>query len=43
MIPIEGTFPVNEERQKTFEEILPEILIAKEMSTLREDENNEGL
>ena len=35
VIPIEGNFLVNEEKQKTFEEILPEVLIAKEMSQLR--------
>ena len=29
VIPIEGNFPVNDEPQKTFEEMLPEIVISK--------------
>jgi hypothetical protein len=29
IIPIEGDFEVNDERQKTFEEMLPEIVISK--------------
>ena len=29
IIPIEGSFPVNDEAQKTFAEILPEIVISK--------------
>ena len=29
IIPIEGDFPVNDEPQKTFAEILPEIVISK--------------
>jgi len=29
IVPIEGLLLVNEERQKTFEEILPEIMISK--------------
>ncbi len=29
VIPIEGDFEVNDERQKTYEEILPEIVISK--------------
>jgi len=29
VIPIEGLLPVNDEQQKTFEEILPEIVISK--------------
>ena len=29
VIPIEGDFTVNDEPQKTFEEILPEIVISK--------------
>lgn len=35
MIPIEGSELVNDEKQKTFEEILPEILIANELSEMR--------
>jgi serine/threonine-protein kinase haspin len=35
VIPIEGSELVNDEKQKTFEEILPEILIAKELSEMR--------
>ncbi|KAK7110020.1 dentin sialophosphoprotein-like [Littorina saxatilis] len=41
IIPIEGDFEVNDEPQKTFKEILPEIVISNELSCLREgDENN---
>ena len=29
VIPIEGSFPVNDEVQKTFAEIFPEIIISK--------------
>lgn len=29
IIPIEGNFEVNDEKQKTFEEILPEIVISR--------------
>ena len=29
IIPIEGDFPVNDEPQKKFDEILPEVVIAK--------------
>jgi len=29
IVPIEGLLPVNDEQQKTFEEILPEIMISK--------------
>ena len=29
VIPIEGNFEVNDEPQKTFEEMLPEIVISK--------------
>ncbi|KAL4232233.1 Serine/threonine-protein kinase haspin [Mactra antiquata] len=35
IIPIEGDFEVNDEPQKKFAEILPEIVIAKELSDLR--------
>ncbi|XP_017856902.1 PREDICTED: putative serine/threonine-protein kinase haspin homolog [Drosophila arizonae] len=35
VLPIEGSSLVNEEAQKTFEQILPEIIISKEMSALR--------
>ncbi|XP_060079235.1 uncharacterized protein LOC132558655 [Ylistrum balloti] len=35
IIPIEGSFPVNDERQKTFGEMLPEIVISRELSSLR--------
>ncbi|XP_030246301.1 putative serine/threonine-protein kinase haspin homolog isoform X2 [Drosophila navojoa] len=35
VLPIEGSSLVNEEVQKTFEQILPEIIISKEMSALR--------
>ncbi|KAK3094535.1 hypothetical protein FSP39_002991, partial [Pinctada imbricata] len=35
IIPIEGNFLVNDEKQKTFEEILPEIVISQELSLLR--------
>ncbi|XP_033756912.1 uncharacterized protein LOC117339441 [Pecten maximus] len=35
VIPIEGCFPVNDEPQKTFGEMLPEIVISKELSSLR--------
>lgn len=38
IIPIEGDFTVNDEPQKTFKEILPEIVIAKELSSLRSNE-----
>ncbi|XP_078701432.1 serine/threonine-protein kinase haspin-like isoform X2 [Branchiostoma floridae x Branchiostoma belcheri] len=34
IIPIEGDFPVNDQPQKTFEEILPEIVISRELSEL---------
>ncbi|KAK3590073.1 hypothetical protein CHS0354_041116 [Potamilus streckersoni] len=40
IIPIEGNFTVNDEPQKTFEEILPEIVISKELSQLRCREKN---
>ncbi|OWF42896.1 Serine/threonine-protein kinase haspin [Mizuhopecten yessoensis] len=35
VIPIEGSFPVNDEPQKTFGEMLPEIVISRELSSLR--------
>ncbi|XP_060602886.1 serine/threonine-protein kinase haspin-like [Ruditapes philippinarum] len=35
IIPIEGDFEVNDEKQKKFAEILPEVVIAKELSNLR--------
>lgn len=35
VIPIEGSFPVNDEPQKTFAEMLPEIVISRELSSLR--------
>ncbi|PIK37306.1 putative serine/threonine-protein kinase haspin [Apostichopus japonicus] len=34
IIPVEGDFRVNGEPQKTFEEILPEIVISKELSSM---------
>jgi len=34
IIPVEGDFLVNDEPQKSFEEILPEIVISKELSLL---------
>ncbi|KAL3864421.1 hypothetical protein ACJMK2_006105 [Sinanodonta woodiana] len=40
IIPIEGNFTVNDEPQKTFEEILPEIVISKELSQLRFRDTN---
>lgn len=41
IIPIEGSIKVNGEAQKTFREILPEIIISKELSLLAEEENNQ--
>lgn len=35
IIPIEGSLIVNDERQKNFNEILPEVLISIELSDLR--------
>ncbi|XP_046361174.2 uncharacterized protein LOC124138512 [Haliotis rufescens] len=35
IIPIEGNFEVNDEPQKTFSEILPEVVISTELSGLR--------
>ncbi|KAH8395617.1 hypothetical protein KR222_003721, partial [Zaprionus bogoriensis] len=39
-IPIEGDVTVNGETQKTYEQILPEIIISKEMSNLRGNATN---
>uniref|UniRef100_A0ACB8EDH1 Uncharacterized protein n=1 Tax=Sphaerodactylus townsendi TaxID=933632 RepID=A0ACB8EDH1_9SAUR len=41
IIPIEGSAKVNGEAQKTFSEILPEIIISKELSLLAEEEENQ--
>lgn len=41
IIPIEGSTKVNGEAQKTFREILPEIIISKELSLLTEEEDNQ--
>ncbi|KAK6174323.1 hypothetical protein SNE40_017626 [Patella caerulea] len=35
IVPIEGDFLVNDEKQKTFPEVLPEVLISIELSELR--------
>ncbi|XP_072209439.1 serine/threonine-protein kinase haspin [Excalfactoria chinensis] len=40
IIPIEGTERVNGEAQKSFGEILPEIIISKELSLLSEESTN---
>ncbi|XP_032595212.1 serine/threonine-protein kinase haspin homolog isoform X2 [Drosophila grimshawi] len=40
VLPIEGAALVNGEAQKTFEQILPEIIISKEMSNLRLNPTN---
>uniref|UniRef100_A0A8C2TW14 Serine/threonine-protein kinase haspin n=2 Tax=Coturnix japonica TaxID=93934 RepID=A0A8C2TW14_COTJA len=40
IIPIEGTEKVNDEAQKSFGEILPEIIISKELSLLSEESTN---
>uniref|UniRef100_A0A803JAD5 Serine/threonine-protein kinase haspin n=1 Tax=Xenopus tropicalis TaxID=8364 RepID=A0A803JAD5_XENTR len=40
VIPIEGTHRVNGEEQKCFSEILPEIIISKELSLLNEGKEN---
>ncbi|PIO25761.1 hypothetical protein AB205_0111440, partial [Aquarana catesbeiana] len=40
IIPIEGSQKVNGEPQKSFAEILPEIIISKELSLLSGGENN---
>lgn len=39
-IPIEGDITVNGETQKTYEQILPEIIISQEMSNLRDHPTN---
>ncbi|KAF7244420.1 Serine/threonine-protein kinase haspin [Varanus komodoensis] len=41
IIPIEGSNRVNGEPQKTFSEILPEIIISKELSLLAEEKVNQ--
>ncbi|XP_053107421.1 serine/threonine-protein kinase haspin-like [Hemicordylus capensis] len=41
IIPIEGSVRVNGEAQKTFSEILPEIIISKELSLLADEEANQ--
>ncbi|XP_062575539.1 uncharacterized protein LOC134237467 [Saccostrea cucullata] len=38
VIPVEGDFEVNDEKQKSFAEILPEIVISVELSLLREND-----
>ncbi|ALC39168.1 Haspin [Drosophila busckii] len=43
VIPIEGEIQVNGETQKTFEQILPEIIISKEMCNLRDNQANATL
>lgn len=40
IIPIEGALPVNGEHQKKFDEIISEIIIAQELSGLRDNELN---
>ncbi|KAH8318197.1 hypothetical protein KR067_012721, partial [Drosophila pandora] len=40
IIPIEGATEINGEMQKTFKQILPEIIISKKMSSLRNGKNN---
>nr|XP_020664752.1 serine/threonine-protein kinase haspin [Pogona vitticeps] len=40
IIPIEGSDKVNGEPQKTFSDILPEIIISKELSLLADEERN---
>ncbi|KAK7929249.1 hypothetical protein WMY93_005644 [Mugilogobius chulae] len=42
VIPVEGSEKVNGEEQKTFGEILHEIIISKELSCLKEKENNKS-
>jgi serine/threonine-protein kinase haspin len=41
IMPIEGTEIVNDEKQKTFSEILPEMIISKELSDLGKDETSD--
>uniref|UniRef100_A0A034WWX7 non-specific serine/threonine protein kinase n=1 Tax=Bactrocera dorsalis TaxID=27457 RepID=A0A034WWX7_BACDO len=40
VIPIEGDIDVNGEKQKTFEQILPEVVISVELANLRTDVNS---
>uniref|UniRef100_A0A0K8UFY3 Putative serine/threonine-protein kinase haspin n=1 Tax=Bactrocera latifrons TaxID=174628 RepID=A0A0K8UFY3_BACLA len=40
VIPIEGNIDVNGEKQKTFEQILPEVVISVELANLRTDVNS---
>ncbi|XP_022098270.1 uncharacterized protein LOC110983366 isoform X2 [Acanthaster planci] len=42
IVPIEGDFQVNGEQQKSFEEILPEIVISRELSALNEVEGGQS-
>ncbi|XP_032819130.1 serine/threonine-protein kinase haspin isoform X2 [Petromyzon marinus] len=42
VVPIEGSVLVNEEPQKSFEEILPEIMICKQLSSLHEGEHHQS-
>ncbi|XP_078727653.1 serine/threonine-protein kinase haspin isoform X2 [Lampetra fluviatilis] len=42
VVPIEGSALVNEEPQKSFKEILPEIMISKQLSNLHEGEQNQS-
>ncbi|KAJ8025700.1 Serine/threonine-protein kinase haspin [Holothuria leucospilota] len=41
IIPVEGDFSVNDEPQKTFEEILPEIVISRELSSMQTNKVNQ--
>uniref|UniRef100_A0A6P4EDY2 Serine/threonine-protein kinase haspin homolog n=1 Tax=Drosophila rhopaloa TaxID=1041015 RepID=A0A6P4EDY2_DRORH len=40
IIPIEGSIKINGEEQKTYSQILPEIIITQKMSSLQEGKNN---
>ncbi|XP_030385765.1 putative serine/threonine-protein kinase haspin homolog [Scaptodrosophila lebanonensis] len=40
VIPIEGSLEINGEAQKTYEQMLPEIIISKEMCNLRTNKTN---
>ncbi|XP_061423273.1 serine/threonine-protein kinase haspin isoform X2 [Lethenteron reissneri] len=42
VVPIEGSALVNEESQKSFKEILPEIMISKQLSNLHEGDRNQS-
>ncbi|XP_014088904.2 serine/threonine-protein kinase haspin homolog [Bactrocera oleae] len=42
VIPIEGDIDVNGEKQKTFEQILPEVVISVELANLRNGVNSEN-